>query len=306
MLQPTCLKYFEAVARTGSIRHASDTLLVASSAVSRQIVNLEKDLSTKLFERTAQGMTLTPSGEIFLRFVQSNNLGIDRIRSEIEDLSALTHGIVRIAAAEGTTIEFLPRMISSFCSQHPGIGFQVTTLGTHQIAEQVVLKAFEIGLAFCAPSRQDLILRGRISHSMQVIFRPGHALAGRGILTMADLQGEALALPDRTFGIRHLVERAARTANVILNIRHESNSLQLIKSLVSSTDLVSFMPRLTFEKDEAEGLIAAADLNDQVCTRATIDVITAKGHKLSNAARGFLRHLIAAKKVQMAGTRERK
>jgi DNA-binding transcriptional LysR family regulator len=294
MLQPTCLKYFEAVARTGSIRHASDTLFVASSAVSRQIVNLEKDLSAELFERTAHGMTLTPAGEVFLRFVQSTNSGIDRIRSEIEDLSALTRGTVRIAAAEGTTFEFLPRMISSFCSQHPGIGFQVSTLGTHQIAEQVVLETFEIGLAFCAPSREDLILRGRIGQSMQVVFRPGHALAGRGTLTMADLQGQALALPDRTFGIRHLVERAARTANVVLDIRHESNSLQLIKSLVRSSDVVSFMPRLTFEKDEAEGLIAAAELNDPVCAQATIDVITARGHKLSAAARSFLRHLIAA------------
>lgn len=294
MLQPTCLKYFEAVARTGSIRHASDTLFVASSAVSRQIVNLEKDLSAELFERTAHGMTLTPAGEMFLRFVQSSSAGIDRIRSEIEDLSALTRGTVRIATSEGTTFEFLPRVISSFCSQHPGIGFQVNMLGTHQIAEQIVLEAAEIGLAFCAPNREDLILRGRIAHSLQVIFRPGHALAGRGDLTMADLQGLAMALPDRTFGIRHLVERAARTANVMLDIRHESNSLQFIKSLVCSTDVVSFMPRLTYAKEEADGLIASAELNDPVCAQATIDVITARGRKLSAAARSFLRHLLAS------------
>jgi len=205
----------------------------------------------------------------------------------------LARGTVRIAAAEGTTFEFLPRMISSFCSQHPGIGFQVTTFGTHQIAEQVVTDGAEIGLAFCAPSREDLILRGRIAHSMQVVFRPGHALAGRDMLTMQDLQGHALALPDRTFGIRHLVERAAHTANVVLDIRHESNSLQLIKSLVCSSDLVSFMPRLTYAKEEAQGLIAAAELNDPVCAKATIDLITARGHKLSAAARSFMRHLLA-------------
>ena len=44
---------------------------------------------------------------------------------------------------------------------------------------------------------------------------------------MQDLQGHALALADRTFGIRHLVKRAVHTANVLLNVRLESNSLQL-------------------------------------------------------------------------------
>lgn len=298
MLQPTCLKYFEAVARTGSIRHASDTLFVAPSAVSRQIVNLEKDLSAELFERSGHGMALTPAGEMFLRFVQSSSASIERIRSEIEDLSALTRGTVRIATAEGTTFDYLPKMISTFCSRHPGISFQVTTLGTHQIAEQIVLETAEIGLAFCVPSRDDLILRGRIAHSMQAVFRAGHALAGRGSVTMSDLQGQALALPDRTFAIRHLVERAARSSNVTLNIRHESNSLQLIKSLVCSTDLVSFMPRLTYAREEADGLIAAAELDDPVCAQATIDVITARGHKLSAAARSFLRHLLVAEKLR--------
>ena len=59
------------------------------------------------------------------------------------------------------------------------------------------------------------------------------------------------------------------------------------------SDLVSFMPRLTYAKEEAQGLIAAAELNDPVCAKATIDLITARGHKLSAAARSFMRHLLA-------------
>lgn len=291
MLQPICLQYFEAVARNGSIRHACDKLFVAPSAVSRQIVNLEKELNAELFERTPHGMALTPAGEVLLRYVDSANGHLQCARSEIEDLSMLAQGTIRIAAAEGTTFDFLPARVASFSEQHPGIQFKISTLGTHQIAEQVVIDAAEIGLVFGVQSRDDLILRGRVSNSMRVIMRPGHPLAGQDSLEMSDLVGIPMALPDRTFGIRRLVERAAQTAKVPLRIQHESNSLHFIKSLVQNCDVIGFMPRITFAREEAAGGIVSAELRDPVCRQATIDIVTARGHKLSTAARSFLRHL---------------
>ncbi|MBH1965392.1 MAG: LysR family transcriptional regulator [Comamonadaceae bacterium] len=291
MLQPVSLQYFEAVARNGSIRQACDKLFVAPSAVSRQIVNLEKELSAELFERTPHGMALTAAGEVLLRYVDSINGHLQCARSEIEDLSTLAQGTVRIAATEGTIFDFLPAKVASFIKQHPGIQFKVNTLGTHQITEQVVTDAAEIGLVFGVSSRDDLILRGRVSNSMRVIMRPGHPLAGRDSLAMTDLVGVPMALPDRTFGIRRLVERAAQAAKVPLKIQHESNSLHFIKSLVQNCDVVGFMPRITFEREEAAGCIVSAELRDPVCEQATVDIVTARGHKLSTAARSFLRHL---------------
>ena len=57
------LKYLEEVARRGSIRKASRALNVASSAINRQILKLEEELGTPLFQRLPAGMRLTPAGE---------------------------------------------------------------------------------------------------------------------------------------------------------------------------------------------------------------------------------------------------
>ncbi|MDE1995932.1 MAG: LysR family transcriptional regulator, partial [Rhizobiaceae bacterium] len=66
-MHASILKYFAEVARSGSIRKASDELHVATSAVSRQIKKLEDELGTPLFERFSDGLRLTAAGEIVLK-----------------------------------------------------------------------------------------------------------------------------------------------------------------------------------------------------------------------------------------------
>nr|WP_247499766.1 LysR family transcriptional regulator [Bradyrhizobium sp. 149] len=65
------IQYFHAVRRTGSIRAAARVLNVASSAVSRQILKLEQEVGSPLFERSARGLTLTTVGEMLARHVMN-------------------------------------------------------------------------------------------------------------------------------------------------------------------------------------------------------------------------------------------
>ena len=54
------------VAKSGSINKAAEVLLVAAPNISRSIKELESDLGITIFERTQNGMKLTPDGEEFL------------------------------------------------------------------------------------------------------------------------------------------------------------------------------------------------------------------------------------------------
>jgi DNA-binding transcriptional LysR family regulator len=60
------IRYFDEVARQGSIRKAADRLNVAPSAVNRQILKLEDELGAPLFERLPRGLRLTAAGEILI------------------------------------------------------------------------------------------------------------------------------------------------------------------------------------------------------------------------------------------------
>ncbi|MDD7186248.1 MAG: LysR family transcriptional regulator [Clostridia bacterium] len=62
------LKYAIEVAKCGSMGKASETLLIATPNLSRSIKELEADLGIQIFERTKNGMILTPQGEEFLNY----------------------------------------------------------------------------------------------------------------------------------------------------------------------------------------------------------------------------------------------
>ena len=62
------LKYAIEVAKCGSMGKASETLLIATPNLSRSIKELEVDLGIQIFERTKNGMILTPQGEEFLNY----------------------------------------------------------------------------------------------------------------------------------------------------------------------------------------------------------------------------------------------
>jgi DNA-binding transcriptional LysR family regulator len=61
------IMYFDMVRRCRSIREASRRLNVSASAVNRQLLYLEGEIGSPLFERLPTGMKLTPAGEVLAR-----------------------------------------------------------------------------------------------------------------------------------------------------------------------------------------------------------------------------------------------
>ena len=60
------IRYFIAVAENMSISRAAQELLIAQPPLSRQIRDLEDELGADLFERTPQGLRITPEGKMYV------------------------------------------------------------------------------------------------------------------------------------------------------------------------------------------------------------------------------------------------
>ena len=109
---PRLLTYVDAVARHGSIRKAAEALNVAPSALNRQILDLEIDLGSALFERLPRGMRLTAAGEVFLAYTRQAISELKAIDSQVEQLRGLVRGQVSVAAVELVVGELLPAAIT--------------------------------------------------------------------------------------------------------------------------------------------------------------------------------------------------
>lgn len=121
-----CLRAFEAAARHGSFTQAGGELSLTQSAVSRQIKRLEKDLGRPLFERSPEGLRLTPAGAHYFRVVQ-------RLLRELGDETARLrrHGNdhqLTLASSPTIASHWLARRLPDFQRAHPEIEIRILTV----------------------------------------------------------------------------------------------------------------------------------------------------------------------------------
>jgi DNA-binding transcriptional LysR family regulator len=119
MLHNRLLTYIDEVARLGSIRAASRKLNVASSAINRQIIALETDLGTQIFERLPRRLRLTTAGEILVAHVRETLRGHERMTERINDMTGLRWGRITVATIGTIAAEVLPGVVTSFRARYP-------------------------------------------------------------------------------------------------------------------------------------------------------------------------------------------
>ena len=212
MIESTALRYFREVTERGSIKRAAESLRIAPSAISRQVQGLEDELSVKLFERGARGMSLTNAGQLLYRYAQESQVKLDRVRAQVEEFDSLQRGHVKLATVEGLLASFLSDFVVDLSADYPGISITVTTVGSRGVAEMVGRHEADLGLVFGRAPRHDLIELARMRQSLCLMVSPQHAMAGKKYCTIKELAGLRVILPDPSFGIRQEIDRACAKA----------------------------------------------------------------------------------------------
>ena len=95
------LRYFVAVAEHLHFGRAAKALHISQPPVSRQIRDLESCIGTRLFDRTARGVTLTDAGVSFL--VESKRI-LEHVSRSVSAVRRMDHGILQPVS---TSVRFL-------------------------------------------------------------------------------------------------------------------------------------------------------------------------------------------------------
>ena len=164
---PRVLTYVDAVARFGSIRKAAEALNIASSALNRQILDLETDLGAPLFERLPRGVRLTSAGEAFLVYARLVISELKAVESRIEQLRGLVRGQVSVAAAESVAGELLPSAITEFQATHPYVRFHVRIGAPEELVEALAADQVDLILTHDVPRKMSPSSRSRGRRSVR-------------------------------------------------------------------------------------------------------------------------------------------
>jgi DNA-binding transcriptional LysR family regulator len=287
-LHASVLTYFDTVARLGSIRKAADRLNVASSAINRQILKLEKYFGTQLFERLPRGMRLTAAGEVLIRHIRSTLRDFNSVRADIGELTGARKGIVTIASVEGMAAEFLPMIMSRFKKYHPGISFTVNIVTPDAVLLALRTNEADLGLMFNPPPQSGVKVVGNISLKIGAIMSPNHPLAKRKSVRMSECQVYPLILPDITLPNREWLNAMLDDSDIISAPAACSNSFQLMRALAKYNFGIAFQTKVGIEEEIRTKKIVYVPLSDRRLKPSVLSILV-RNHELHAPASVFLK-----------------
>lgn len=263
-------RYVDEVARCGSIRKAAEQLNVTSSAVNRRIMDLEAELDTQLFERGARGVRLTAAGEVFVGFLRAQEGDVERMKSQIEELKGLRRGTVRIACSQALALAFLPHQIAEFRKRHAFVNFQVKILDHEKAIDALADYEVDLVLVFRPPFMANFQPLMTLEQRVVAIMNGQHPLASRKTVRLRDCVRYPVALPERGFAGRQLLDEFCARSGVDFNVAAESNSFELLRGLARDSDLISFQIAIGAPDSEEKFGIVARDIDDRDVPRASL------------------------------------
>jgi DNA-binding transcriptional LysR family regulator len=287
------LRLFHEVARTGSIRKASEALKLAPSSVSRQVLILERQIGTTLLDRSAAGVALTPAGQLVANYARTVILDYDTLRAELDDLKGAGRAVIRIAAVESVILEAPLATISRFRARFPEVQFRLNMRTAHEVADEVRSGVADLGLTLNYmpdPAFRTIL---ELNEPLVLAVRRDHRLAARTSICLAELATEPLALHEPSHSLRQAVDEATKAHGFLISPVLSTSSLEVLRGFVRSGLGGAILTRGGVERD-GSGLMVAVPIDEPSLGAGNIVLLTRADRRLSRILRLFVSELVEA------------
>jgi LysR family hydrogen peroxide-inducible transcriptional activator len=284
------LRYFCAVAETGSFSRAAEQSHVSQPSLSQQILKLEAELGARLFDRLGRSIRLTDVGKTFLPRARAVLRELEAARGDVVEQKDSLGGSLCVGVIPTVAPYFLPPLLTSFSRKFPQVHLTVVEEITPVLLER--LRAGVIDVAILA-----LPIRGHDFESFSLLAEPlfaalpkKHKLASRRDLSLKDLRSEPFLLLRDGHCFRDTAVAACDRARLHPQIIFESGQFSSLLSMVGAGMGVSIVPEMAIDKKSPCRYVRIADAE----AARTIGAVVLRGRSLSRAHLGFLAHIRAA------------
>ena len=287
-MQTEALRAFFEAARQRSIRKAGEKLGLAPSSVSRHIRMLERQFGTALVERSARGVGVTHAGERVVTFARSVLGDYDSLRMDLDDYKGGYKALIRVALVEGISAAGPSLAMTRFRARFRDVRFEVTMMSAPQVNEAVRRAEAELGITFGVDTDPEFNAVAVSAEPLIYCARSGTAAgdAARAHVDLRVLAAHPLALPGKTFGIRALIDQAARASGLALDPVLSSNSFEILRDFAASGGGGAVLPARALRGKDVS-LLNIATIRDRHLRRTQIEIIVLKGRRLARVLRLF-------------------
>ncbi|SFK84827.1 LysR family transcriptional regulator [Falsiroseomonas stagni] len=293
-MDPRKLIHLVAVIEEGSFKKASTKVGVSQPALSTSIARLEHSLGARLLERTSQGATPTPLGELIYAHARLIRDEVQRAKHRLSDQRQRDDGTIAMGTLPSLTPVIMPKAICQWRQRHPDPVLRIT----ERIQVEALLSLIRGELDFIIAQtewygyieglRQRVLFRDRL----HVIARPGHPAFALPQVTWSALAQYPWVI-QMVGRHRTLLEKALASDGATMPRQlTECGSVPCLKALVAGSDSLAMLPASAIDAEVSEGRIRPLPIGGPLLNR-DIAVIFREQFPLTPASRELVEAIAA-------------
>lgn len=280
------LRYFLAVAENCHFRNAAEELLVSQPTLSQQIKDLEAELGSALFERVGRRVRLTQAGETYREYARRALNVLEEGQAVLHEYDELLRGSLTVGVVQTVNAYLTPPVVAKFVADVPNVFLSVKELSADEIEDGVLSGTLDLGISFEPSVGREFDAQPLFNEEFVLVVDANHPLAVRKRVRIEELRDVPLALLNRAYCTRRMIEDVFRRANVPCRVAVELNSVSGLVAVTESGGPATILPKLGVEKTKAKVI----RLEQPTPTRQ-VSLLRAMGHAPLRAVDAFVEKL---------------
>jgi LysR family hydrogen peroxide-inducible transcriptional activator len=247
------LRYFVAVAETGSFTRAAEREGITQPTLSEQILRLEgkkHGLGRRLFDRLGRKVVLTDAGQELLGRAQAILAAVGEAERAVHDSGE--GGRLRVGAIPTVAPFLLPAAVVRFRKEFPGVQLHLKEDLTERLLADLLSGELDVGL-MALPIRDDRLHVERLfAEPLVMALPPKHRLAAKAEVRLADVVDEPFILLDDVHCFGDQVLSFCHRAGLEPRVVCRGEQIVTLLAMVAAGQGVSVVPEMAAVADAAK------------------------------------------------------
>ena len=275
------LRYFCAVARHGTFTRASEVEHVAQPSLSQQILKLEAELGSRLFDRLPRSAKLTVFGEALLPKAERILRELEQTKTELLEMAGNEKGDVVVGIIPTIAAYLLPKLLRGFAARHPLITVKIIEDITPALLQRLHDGTIDMAIAALPIAEGELATEELFEEKFYAVLPKTHRLASGKSISLTELNREPFLLLKDGHCFRDSLIAACHKSKVTPSVVFESGQFATILAMESAGMGVSAVPAMAVQPQAGCKFIP---ISGKHSTRK-VGIISSRHHYQSRAQR---------------------